>query len=126
DRPHRVCRVSGNFPACFRSSCLWRVLFNPQVRAKSKGQRAKRKRAKGETERAKKNHLWRRELNDECHGLDPWSLTLAAKAHELDAECHGLDPWSLTLAAKAHELDAECTGSPWRLTFVGRDFDFGQ
>ena len=37
-----------------------------------------------------------------CHGLAPWSLTLAAKKEKAVGTfwgCHGLVPWRLTLAA---------------------------
>src|SRR6266704_2150532 len=35
-----------------------------------------------------------------CHGLAPWSLTLATTKTATDLlRCHGLAPWSLTLAA---------------------------
>ncbi len=60
-----------------------------------------------------------------CHGLAPWSLTLAAtkSTHSLSSRCHGLAPWSLTLAATESSLSlslsSRCHGlAPWSLTLA--------
>src|ERR1700730_11064064 len=48
-----------------------------------------------------------------CHGLAPWSFTLAAtkKGHGGLWRCHGLVPWSFTLAARngAKEVSGDAT-----------------
>src|SRR5205823_2742072 len=58
-----------------------------------------------------------------CHGLAPWSLTLAVYSRPFGAQtgCHGLAPWSLTLAVYSRPFGAQtgCHGlAPWSLTLA--------
>src|SRR5215467_15304987 len=49
-----------------------------------------------------------------CHGLVPWSLTLAATPAELVLRCHGLAPWSFTSALTPKATNVKLHGaSPW-------------
>src|SRR6185503_19085676 len=58
-----------------------------------------------------------------CHGLVPWSLTVAATNEQakIVKRCHGLVPWSLTVAATNEQakIVKRCHGLvPWSLTVV--------
>src|SRR6266481_162151 len=81
------------------------VEFHARRYKKKKAQLSKMPRpcaVESHARRYKKRHNSRR-----CHGLAPWSLTLApTKKRHNSRRCHGLAPWSLTLEVFGNELQS--------------------